>query len=236
MIGELGDVDLDGYGDVVVNDRIYARSGQGRRVLFGQDRFPLRVRSAVDSASLFYQVLAVGDQDGDGFGDIVARTSSLTLHLYRGNSDLTSPAGTVSEPPGGGGGRDFGYTIRNGDLNGDGFADLIVGSPTSLADRMEEKGAPINRGRMYVYFGSSAGFLPSPIWFARSDPTNLRPDPYGFALSVVSPGDLDADGIDDVVVIDDRRSTVCYVRGAPGLVGSRLGGCIAIGSDVHVVL
>jgi hypothetical protein len=85
-----------------------------------------------------------------------------------------------------------------GDVNGDGFADVIVGAPRADA------GGDTNAGESYVVFGSSSGFGAS-FDLASLDGTN------GFRLdgidaysdtgaSVAGAGDVNGDGFDDVVV------------------------------------
>ena len=125
------------------------------------------------------------------------------------------------------GGRDFGNRLFGSDVNGDGFADLVVNSPVSAVDFMEGATYPISAGRVYFYFGGPGGLSMSPIWFARSRPTEPMIDPFGFGDSLVGPGDLDADGIDDVVIVDERRDAYCFVRGQSAIEGARLSGCYA---------
>ena len=79
-----------------------------------------------------------------------------------------------------------------GDVNGDGIDDLIVGAPN--ADPDDKSYA----GESYVVFGTRAGFS-SPLDLASLDGTNgFRLDGAGF--SVAGAGDVDGDGLDDLIV------------------------------------
>jgi hypothetical protein len=75
-----------------------------------------------------------------------------------------------------------------GDVNGDGFDDVIIGTPVS--DEVQD-----NEGRVFVYYGSEAGLSLTPDWTAESDQWNAR-----FGLSAHSAGDVNGDGFDDVIV------------------------------------
>jgi hypothetical protein len=229
---EVGDVDSDGYGDIVVSDLVYGRSGQGRTILHGQGVGPVRASTAFALSDPRDEALVLrpaGDQDGDGVGEVICKTdTSPPLYTYRGASGLAGPAEPVREPAGSVGGRDFGNGLGAADLNGDGFADLLVGSPFTAADVMDDRVTPFNGGRLYVYFGSPAGLLRNPIWFARVRPTDPADLPLGFAERVAAPGDLNGDGIDDAAALDFERGTACFIAGTRELVGERLGDCITV--------
>jgi hypothetical protein len=95
-----------------------------------------------------------------------------------------------------------GFAISSaGDVNGDGFADIIVGAPYS------DLGS-VNRGAAYVIYGRPGGF-------GEIDLSNVQPS-QGFAiqgaadnfqtgLSVSSAGDVNGDGFDDLIVAATRR-------------------------------
>ena len=86
-----------------------------------------------------------------------------------------------------------------GDINGDGIDDLIIGAP-ALFDYIYADFA----GRSYVVFGSDTGFT-SPIELSALDGSNgfaidgeADDDYLGFSVS--DAGDINGDGIDDVIV------------------------------------
>jgi hypothetical protein len=85
----------------------------------------------------------------------------------------------------------FGYCVATCDLNGDGYDDLLVGAPmyTSFNPLVPE------RGRLYVYF-NHRGRINS------SDQDVLVGNvAYGrFGFAVTNAGDLDRDGLGDIVV------------------------------------
>ncbi len=80
----------------------------------------------------------------------------------------------------------FGHSLSTGDVNGDGFADVVVGAP------FFNGGGLVNAGGVYVFLGPA--LTPS---FSLSEPL---PEPNAWFGSSVSCGDVDGDGYDDVVV------------------------------------
>ncbi len=84
---------------------------------------------------------------------------------------------------------EFGQSVASaGDVNGDGFSDVIVGAP--LFDNGET-----DEGRAYVYHGSASGLSTVPNWTAESNQAGAR-----FGTSVASAGDVNGDGFSDVIV------------------------------------
>jgi hypothetical protein len=104
------------------------------------------------------------------------------------------------------GGTNFGSSIKPaGDVNGDGFEDVIVGAYYEN----------INAGAAYVLFGKSNGFSPPPDLdnFKATDGFVIRgvnggiPGPADYAGTAVSgAGDVNGDGFDDILVATARYS------------------------------
>ena len=105
-----------------------------------------------------------------------------------------------------------GFAVSSaGDVNGDGVDDILIGAPFTDAPYSD------NVGQVYVVFGDSAGFNAS-IELASLDGTD------GFViegvgsydrsgLSVSSAGDIDGDGVDDILIggYSDSSYDVSYV-------------------------
>ena len=85
----------------------------------------------------------------------------------------------------------FGQSVAGaGDVNGDGYGDVIIGA------YLYDDGANTNEGRAFVYYGSAAGLLPTP----GSIPDDADQANALFGVSVASAGDINGDGYSDVII------------------------------------
>ncbi len=118
--------------------------------------------------------------DGDGYADIVvASYGSGNAYLYYGSA-MGIVAASVTELGSPQFGQDdFESVAAAGDVNGDGFGDVIVGSSA--------------RNSVMIYPGQAGGISMSGTLF-----DSLPDGQYG--SSVASAGDADGDGYDDVVI------------------------------------
>jgi hypothetical protein len=212
------DVNGDGFADVLVGapnvddntGRAYLYFGGAQRnVTYRQTLQPL------GASELFsYAIASAGDINGDGFADAIVGAYGANGNAGRAYIYLGSPAGlsvnqdpSVLEGPDGGGAK-FGASVASaGDVNGDGYADVIVGAPSALG----------GAGRAYLYFGTASGISSDQV------PVSLTgPDRGSFGQSVASIGDLNGDGYGDVIVgapsaVNQDGRAYVYLGGASGL-------------------
>ncbi len=143
--------------------------------------------------SYFGTSVASGDFNGDGYSDVAVGEYGYLNAAARGRVSIFfgSDAGLETTPAwsalGETDGDHFGYSLASGDANGDGIDDLAVGAPSRV-----EGGFP-DRGKVYLFTGTAGG-LPSMAW---SDLGDAGGDEFGKAVSM---GDINADGIDDIVI------------------------------------
>ncbi|MBC8046186.1 MAG: FG-GAP repeat protein [Fimbriimonadaceae bacterium] len=93
-----------------------------------------------------------------------------------------------------------------GDINNDGFEDLIVGAPDYDATYSSQ-------GKVYLYLGSSTGFSLTPIW------TILGTSPYSdFGTKIERVGDINGDTYDDLFI--GNSNTRLYLGSSTGIMTS----------------
>jgi hypothetical protein len=191
-----GDVNGDGYGDLVV-----AAAGAGRAQLFfgssgAFDTTADGTLSPTPSGETL-SVAGAGDVNGDGFADVVVGATFIGssnpdpghAYLYLGQAGTTFDATADATLTGAAAGDRYGYSVASaGDVNGDGFADIVVGADF-------DDGGGGERGRAYVYFGAAGGLDTS------ADATLTgEADGDHFGAAVASAGDSNGDGFADVLI------------------------------------
>jgi hypothetical protein len=205
-LGSAGDVNGDGYDDVLVGAYRYKNGDldteEGAAFLYygsagGLSKTPVwQVESDQPYAQLGYAVAGAGDLNGDGFDDLAVGARYYTddqdkqggVFVYFGSKDGPSPTWDRLFS-GDQAGAAFGSSLGTaGDLNGDGFDDLVVGAPEF---DYEELAA----GAVYVYYGSQFGPGDKWDWRAISD----QPE-ADFGVAVGTAGDVNGDGYDDLIV------------------------------------
>jgi hypothetical protein len=203
-VASAGDVNGDGYADVIVGAWQYTndQSQEGRALVYfgsgvGLSASPTWTGEGDQiGASFGLSVASAGDVNGDGYSDVIVGAPSFdnveanegrAFVFYGGASNLSATANWTAESNQGG--ANFGASVASaGDVNGDGYGDVVVGAPGF--DGGEE-----NEGRAFVYHGSGSGLSPSATWTAES---NLIGGALG--VSVASAGDVNGDGYGDLIV------------------------------------
>ncbi len=199
-----GDVNGDGYSDFVIGSVLYSNEQfkEGRAYFHygspsGLSLTPAWIAESNQAGAEFgMEVSTAGDVNGDGFADIIVgawrydngQTDEGRAFVYHGSAaGLSVPISWTAEGDQGAG--QFGISVSTaGDVNGDGYSDVIIGANCYDHGEMDE-------GRAYVYLGSSAGLIASPDWFAESDQAFSF---YGSRVSTA--GDVNGDGYSDVMV------------------------------------
>ncbi len=159
--------------------------------------FSLNGAAAYDG--LGHSVSGAGDINGDGFDDVIVGAGAS--YVVFGKAAGFSATQTLSDLNGSNGFRmdGTGGPISNaGDVNGDGFDDLIVGAP-----RADNPNGELS-GSSYVVFGKAAGFSAALNLSDLNGSNGFRLD--GVAAidfsgsSVSSAGDVNGDGFDDLLI------------------------------------
>lgn len=214
-VGEVlasGDFNGDGYQDIVTgapNASInyiaitYGESSQLPEVTYSTSNSSIISDST--STNQFGNALAVGDVNMDGYDDILigapgdtqGGTGNGAAYLLYGKSAEHS-SGTVSANSEvvkflGDTSSTTGESTAIGDVNGDGYADLIIGATTGHA------GPTQSTGFFYIVYSSNTPFSGTSNGIAES-PKFVGEATDDLLGSAVSAGDFNGDGYADVAV------------------------------------
>ena len=141
-------------------------------------------------------VASAGDVNGDGYSDVIVggfkyshpETKEGVAYLFLGSSSglsWTPDWQAESDQQF----AEYGQSVASaGDVNQDGYNDLLVGAPWYSNGHNYE-------GRVYLYFGSPTGLLSSPVYIAESNQESAN-----LGYSAASAGDVNGDGIADIIV------------------------------------
>ena len=188
-VSSAGDVNGDGYSDVIISAYLY-NSSTGRVYIF-YGGSPMNNTADVimtgESVNNYFGscVSSAGDVNADGFSDVIVgargfNSSDGKVYVYYGGesmnntADRTFSGNAVS-------GEYFGSSVSSaGDVNGDGYSDMIVGAYAHNS----------YTGRATLYYGGSN---------AKLEFSGISADDF-FGISVSSAGDINADGYSDIVI------------------------------------
>ncbi len=189
-----GDMDGDGLAELVVgavNTTVNGVSQAGSVFVFSGGSGALLYRiDGSDPVQTFGKAVAdAGDTDGDGFADFLVGTPDTYLnnHVVAGSVFVYSGAtgNLLLRLNGPSDGFRFGTSVAGaGDLDGDGLGDLLVGNRTASAPRDDP-------GTVFAFSGATG----SQIFRFDGDA-----DTPSFGRSVAGPGDVDGDGVPDILV------------------------------------
>lgn len=214
-VGTAGDVDADGYDDVLIGEPFFdnAAEDNGRLYLYRGSSAGLQTGAVWHFTGTTVDAhlgtaVAAADFNNDGYHDIAASapshddiqpgTGAIFIFYGRATGLAASPDSifTISQDF-----SLFGAALSSGDINNDGYGDLFVGAPQFTHDQSQE-------GGVFGYLGGPLGLIPTPVWTSEGNKADT-----GFGTAVAA-ADSNGDGFDDIVVGAPlyRYDTLIYGR------------------------
>ncbi|MGQ0721112.1 MAG: FG-GAP-like repeat-containing protein [Candidatus Eiseniibacteriota bacterium] len=223
-VGTAGDVNGDGFDDVIVGAYLYDNGelDEGRAFVYhgsvtGLAADPAWTAESDQPGAWFgYSVGTAGDVNGDGFDDVIVgawhfsngQSEEGRAYVYHGSATglAATPAWiTESDEVG----AHLGISVGTaGDVNGDGFDDVVIGA-------WHHTNFFSHEGMAVGYHGSAAGLETSASWHVEGE----QADAY-HGISVGTAGDVNGDGYDEVIVgaygFDNQQSQEGRAHVYPG--------------------
>ena len=223
-VSSAGDINNDSFDDII----IAAPSAGKSYLVFGRSTghsSPLDlsdlngtngfVISGIDALEFAGPVSSAGDINGDTFDDIlIGAPDSGRAYVvfgrptgYAANLELSTLNSTDGFVINGDRGFRTGFSVSSaGDINNDGYDDIIVGATRALNSNGDKTGAA------YVIFGKASGSYSASLDLSSLNGTNgfVIYGDHGFyrwaigaaGESVSSAGDINGDGYDDIIIGD----------------------------------
>ncbi len=217
-VSALGDVNGDGFNDFIIgapnNDEASDHAGQAYLIFGKASGWAMRTSLADADASFLGEaeqdragtsVSGVGDVNGDGFNDFIIGApykgegaSAGQAYLIFGKASSWAMDTSLSHSDasflGEGAGDGAGSAVSGvGDVNGDGFDDMIIAAPKNSE-------AAEHGGQTYLILGKASGWAMDTS-LADADASfvsEAKWDSAGYSVSGV--GDVNGDGFDDFII------------------------------------
>lgn len=237
FIGSAGDINKDSFNDVLIG------TSENISIFLGDSLMDniadIVLVSDFISGSSISSITCKGDYNNDGFTDVITGQphndtngeNAGCVSLYYGDlqMDTTADAVFYGEP-----GMDyFGSSVSYaGDLNNDGYDDVIIGAP------MEDSSGP-DAGCAYIYYGGQRMDANADVILVG----NISYGHWGHCVSYA--GDVNHDGFSDVIVGGFNTGYVHIYLGkdvmdnsadftfSSGKFGDNFGECVASAGDIN---
>ena len=149
-----------------------------------------------ENSDFGFSVATAGDVNGDGYSDVLigaslfdnGQTDEGRVFVYHGSAlGLLTTANWTAESNQEG--SSFGYSVSTaGDVNNDGYSDVIIGAYSFANGQTDEGGA-------FIYHGSASGLAAGASIILESNQAGAN-----FGIGVSTAGDVDGDGYSDVII------------------------------------